>query len=310
MTATAFLFPGQGAQYPGMGRQLAETYPVAAATFHDADQALGFSLSRLCFEGPEEELQRTANTQPAVLAVDVAAARVLMEQGLRPDYVAGHSLGEYAALVVAGGLDFKDAIRTVRRRGELMQSAVPEGQGAMAAILGLDAEAVAALCAEAAQDQVCSPANYNAPGQTVIAGDAAAVQRAVALAEARQGRAVLLPVSAPFHCSLMLPAQEALEGDLWNTLFCELEIPLVNNVDAEPIEGAEEARDALIRQVASPVQWEKAMRWLLARGVDRFVEAGPGRVLSGLVKRLDRGKTVLAVDTPEGVQAALAAKVE
>lgn len=307
MSQIAFLFPGQGSQYPGMGRQLAEAYPLAAATFRDADQALGFPLSRLCFEGPEAELQRTANTQPAVLAVDVAAGRVLMEQGLRPDFVAGHSLGEYAALVLAGGMDFKDAIRTVRRRGELMQSAVPEGQGAMAAILGLDAESVTALCAEAAAGQVCSPANFNAPGQTVIAGDAAAVSRAIALAEARQARAVPLPVSAPFHCALMLPAAEALEGDLWNTLFCELEIPLINNVDAEPIEGAEEARDALIRQVASPVQWEKAMRWLLARGVETFIEAGPGRVLSGLLKRLDRSKTILAADTPEGVAAAVAA---
>ncbi len=296
MAQTAFLFPGQGSQYAGMGQDLAAHLPAAAAVFAAADQALGEPLSQLCFQGPEAQLTLTANTQPAVLTASIAAARALAEAGVTPDYVAGHSLGEYSALVTAGGMEFKDAVKVVRRRGELMQEAVPAGAGAMAALLGLAPDLVGALCQEAAQGEVCSPANFNAPGQIVIAGHAAAVERACALAAARGGKAIPLPVSAPFHCSLMAPAQETLQWDLWNTFFSELNLPLVTNVDAELIEGAEEARDALIRQVTAPVQWERSMRELLQRGVTLFIEVGPGRVLSGLLKRVDRAAACVNVE--------------
>jgi len=293
-----------------MGRDLNAAFPAAAAVFAQADQALGEPLSQLCFEGPEEALKLTANTQPAILTVSVAAARVLAEHGITPHYVAGHSLGEYSALVAAGGMEFKDAVKVVRRRGELMQEAVPAGAGAMAAILGLEEAAVVQLCRDAlqggapgasgdgSQGEVCACANFNAPGQIVIAGTAAAVARAVALAGERQGKAIPLPVSAPFHCSLMAPAQETLQWELWNTFFSELNVPLVTNVDAELIEGAEEARDGLIRQVTAPVRWEASMRELVARGVTHCVEVGPGRVLSGLMRRI--AKEVICLNVEDG----------
>ena len=307
MPKIAFLFPGQGSQYPGMGRELAEAFPAARRVFEEADRAAGFALSRLCFEGPAEDLQLTANTQPAILAVSIAAAEVLRERGIRADYVAGHSLGEYSALVVAGALRLGDAVRLVRKRGQYMQEAVPVGRGAMAALLGMEVAAVEAVCREAGQGEVVSPANLNSPGQVVIAGHAAAVARAVELAKARGARrAVLLNVSAPFHCALMQSAQERLAQDLEAAQIADPQIPLVNNVDAQVVRSALAVRDGLKRQVTSPVRWEESIRVLRTQAVELFVEVGPGKVLTGLLKQIDRQAEGLHVEDLASLQRVLA----
>ena len=289
MPKTAFLFPGQGSQKPGMGRELAENFPAARSVFEEADAALGFAISQLCFEGPEEDLKLTENTQPAILTCSVATLTVLREKGLEPDYVAGHSLGEYSALVAAGSLSFADAVRLVRRRGRYMQEAVPAGVGAMAAVMGLADGKLDEVCREAAGGEVVSPANLNSPGQVVIAGHRGAVERAVELAkQAGARKAVLLQVSAPFHCALMQPAADRLAGDLDAVAMHDLRLPLVNNFCAQEISTASEAREGLKQQVANAVRWEESMRLLAARGVERFVEAGPGKVLTGLLRNIDR----------------------
>jgi [acyl-carrier-protein] S-malonyltransferase len=298
----AFVFPGQGAQKVGMGKALADQFPLCRDTFAEADEALGESLSQLCFEGPEDRLQLTEYTQPSILAVSVAASRLVASRGVRPAFAAGHSLGEYSAHVAAGTLSFADALRTVRRRGQFMQDAVPVGEGAMAAILGLDGAGVARACDDARTElpgRVVSPANLNAPGQVVIAGHADAVARAGALAKAAGAKRVIpLAVSAPFHCALMKPAEDRLAPILRSLPARDPSIPVVANVDAEPTRTAGEAVEALIRQVSSPVRWEDAVTRLLAEGVTAFVELGPGTVLAGLIRKIDRGATVVSVETP------------
>ena len=303
--SVAFVFPGQGSQAVGMGRALFDAFPESRAVFEEADEALGFALSRLCFEGPQSELQLTANTQPALLATSVAALRPLVGRGARPEWVAGHSLGEYSALVAAGALSLADALRTVRRRGELMQEAVPVGVGAMAAILGLDLPRIEEACREAAQGEVVSPANVNSPGQVVIAGHAGAVDRAADLCRARGARrAVRLPVSAPFHCALMRPAQEGLAPVLQSLPFRDPEVPLVNNVDARVVTTADGCRDGLVRQVSGAVRWQESVELLVREGVTTFVEIGPGTVLSGLVRKIAKGTRLLNVESTESLEAA------
>jgi [acyl-carrier-protein] S-malonyltransferase len=304
MGKVAFVFPGQASQYPGMGKELAETYAVAKSTFDEADNALGFSISKICFEGTEEELKLTTNTQPAILTCSVAVARVLTEKGLQPDYVAGHSLGEYSALVVGGSLKFGDAVQLVRKRGNYMQNAVPAGVGAMAAIMGLSHAVVADVCKRAADGEICAPANLNSPDQTVISGHAGAVKRAVELAsQAGAKRAVILPVSAPFHSALMTPMQEKFERDLRGTEFSNLRVPLVTNVDADTIATGAEAREALIRQVSMPVRWEESVRLLIDEGVNTFVEVGPSRVLTGLLRQIERSAGALNVEDEKSLAA-------
>jgi [acyl-carrier-protein] S-malonyltransferase len=303
----AFLFPGQGSQAVGMGKELAEKYASARQTFDEADEALGYKLSQLCFEGPEEKLRMTEITQPAILTASTAAWRVLKDKGISPAFTAGHSLGEYSAHVAAGTMSFSDAVRTVRNRGKYMQEAVPVGVGAMAAILGMDLEKLTAVCADAALGEVCQPANINSPEQVVISGHTAAVERASKLASERGAkRAVMLSVSAPFHCSLMMPAQERLAADLKSVQFRRAEVPVVCNVDAVFLEEADPARDALVRQVTGAVKWDQSMRLLIAKGIQMFVEVGPGKVLCGLMRQIDRSKTYLNVGDEASLQKTLA----
>jgi [acyl-carrier-protein] S-malonyltransferase len=295
-TKIALIFPGQGSQTVGMGKDLAEKYPIARQTFEEADEALGYKLSQLCFEGPEDQLRLTEITQPAILTTSIAALRVLETRIPKPSFVAGHSLGEYCAHVAAGTFSFADAVRTVRNRGKYMQEAVPVGVGAMAAILGMEFEKVAEVCKEAAQGEVCSPANINSPDQIVISGNTATVERAAQLADERGAkRAKLLPVSAPFHCSLMKPAQDRLEVDLKKLRMSKPVYPVVCNVDAELVTDDLRALDTLVRQVTGSVKWDQCMRVLIAQGVQTFIEVGPGKVLCGLMKQIDRSKMCLNV---------------
>ena len=290
-----------------MGRELAERFPTARQAFQEVDRALGFSLSHLCFDGPAEELQQTANTQPAILAASVAAAEVLRSQGIKPDIVAGHSLGEYSALVVAGSLSLFDAARLVHKRGEYMQEAVPVGVGAMAAVLGLNLETVNQICREAAQGETVSAANLNAPAQIVIAGHKTAVERAVELAKSRGAKRVtLLNVSAPFHCALMRPAAERLGTDLDAVEIADAWVPLVNNVDAAVVSAADAVRDGLKRQVTAPVRWTDCVARLLGQGAETFIEVGPGKVLSGLLRQIHRDARVTHVEDLASLKETLA----
>ena len=305
--AIAFVFPGQGSQSPGMGKDLAENFSVSRQVFEEVDDALGFSLSRLCFEGPAEELQLTENTQPAILSVSIAAYRALEATGFpAPAFVAGHSLGEYSALVAAGVLSLSDAVKTVRQRGRYMQEAVPVGVGAMAAVMGAELSDIEKVCNDVRGEEVCSPANINAPNQIVIAGHATAIDRAIdGLKEIGAKRVVKLNVSAPFHCALMKPAQDRLEKDLEQLSFSEARVPVVTNVDAAVTKDPAAMRDSLVRQVSSPVRWLESMRLLIDQGVQTFVEVGPGKVLSGLMRQINRDVPCFNVEDAASLQAAM-----
>lgn len=292
----AFIFPGQGSQAVGMGKELAEKYPIARQTFEEADEALGYKLSEVCFNGPEDQLRLTEVTQPAILSVSIAALRVIEGRVPRPSFVTGHSLGEYSAHVGSGTMTFADAVRTVRNRGKYMQDAVPVGVGTMAAILGMELEKVVTVCQDAAQGEVCSPANINSPEQIVISGNTAAVERGTKLADERGAkRAKILPVSAPFHCSLMKPAQDRLEGDLDILKMQKPVYPVVCNVEASLVSDELRARETLVAQVTGAVKWEQSMRLLIENGVQTFLEIGPGKVLCGLMRQIDRSATCLNV---------------
>ncbi len=299
----AYIFPGQGSQYAGMGSELAAKYPASKQVFEEADDALGFSISQLCFSGTAEELQLTENTQPAILTTSIAVLRAVEAEGLpAPEYVAGHSLGEYSALVAAGALSLSDAVRTVRLRGRFMQEAVPVGTGAMAAVMGANLETVTEACNESQAGEVCSPANINSPNQIVIAGHAGAVDRAIALLKERWSkRAIKLNVSAPFHSALMMPAEVRLAAELEKLEFHDLRLPLVTNVDASVITKGETARESLVRQVSSPVRWLESVQLLIKEGVQTFVEVGPGKVLCGLVRQIERSANCLNVGDAESL---------
>ena len=300
----AFLFPGQGSQHAGMGKDLAENFPVARQVFEEANDALGVDLASLCFNGPEEDLKLTANTQPAILTTSIAALRVLeTEIGIAPNCAAGHSLGEYSALVCAGALNFADAVRIVRQRGTFMQEAVPLGTGAMAAILGLDKETLERVCQDAAQGQVVSPANFNSAGQVVIAGNTEAVDRAMNLAKEHGAkRALPLPVSAPFHCSLMIPAGERLADVLADIKVGDMTVPVITNVEATPNQDASRVCQLLVDQVSAPVLWEDTIACMINLDVERYIEIGPGKVLAGLVKRMAKDSTIQNVQNVSDIR--------
>jgi [acyl-carrier-protein] S-malonyltransferase len=305
----AFLFPGQGSQAVGMGRDLYEKFPIAKQTFEEADEALGFAISKLCFEGPEEQLKLTEFTQPAIFTVSIAAQRVLADRGITPSCVAGHSLGEYSANVAAGVLSVADAVRALRSRGQFMQDAVPQGQGAMAAILGMPPKDAANICADAAAEtgEVVSPANFNSPEQTVISGSAAAVERASTLARERGAKKVVaLAVSAPFHCALMQPAQDRLAPLLEEIAFADASVPVAVNVDAALVSKGDALRAALVRQVTGSVRWVECVRLLIERHPTHFIEVGPGKVLSGLMRQIDRSQNCLHVQDEASLEKALA----